>query len=239
MKKITVLILLLVSIFACSIQVNASSTGITGPDVIHKQYNHILTISDIIGVYSSELGQIQIMEDNYTGYGNILGSHGITLAASDGTTTATKTVEILVVAELGNVTCVANYKDIHLKTNQILTPSQIVYVLEKTGYIEITASTQMMILSNSYTENAEIEGQYLFEFRLVNSAGIDAVYSSIINVSDDENLFIPDITFVPEASFLSKAWDTILFFLYLAIFLAFIYYAAKAFKKLRGKKAYS
>ncbi len=235
MKKIAVLVLLLVSIFAGSIQVNASSTGITGPDVIHKQYNSILIITDIITLYSSELGPIQIMEDHYTGYGNILGAHDITLYVSDGELSDTKTIQIVVITELGNVTCVADYKDIHLKTTQVLTPTQIVYILENTGYIEITSSTQMMILTNTYTENSETAGQYLFKFRLVNSAGIDAIYSSIINVSDDENLFISDITFVPDASAGDKVVDALITILYVAIFVGIIYVVYRLITKPRKK----
>jgi len=218
MKKITVFVLLILSIFTASLQVNASSTDITGPDVIHKQYNHILTIAEILSLYSSGLGQIQILDDNYTGYGNELGSHQITLYATNGSLEATKIIQIIVIRELGNVTCVADQKDIYLKNTQILSPSDIVYVLEKTSYIQITSTTQMMILTNTYSDNSDTEGQYLFEFRMVNSAGIDQVYSSIINVSDNENLFVPDIVFEAPVTAWSKVLNAITSLLYVCLF---------------------
>lgn len=235
MKKISVLVLLLISIFSSSLQVNASSTDIIGPDVIHKQSNHILTISNITALYSSTLGQIQVLEDNYTGYGNIVGTHTITLSATSGTTTKTKTVDVVVIQELGNVTAVTDFKDIYVKNTQILTPSEIVYVLEKTGYIEITATTQMMILTNTYTDSSDTEGQYLFEFRLINSAGIDEVYSSLINVSNDQNLFVPDITFEAPPSILSNAWNVITSLFYLAVFVGIGIAVYKVLHKPRKK----
>jgi hypothetical protein len=235
MKKITVLVLLILSMIAGSLQVNASSTGITGPDVIHKQYNHILTIGNILSLYSSELGQIQVIEDNYTGYGNVIGTKTITLSASSGTTQATKIVEIVIVNELGNVTAVTDYKNIHLKDTQILTPSEIVYVLERTGYIDITSTTQMMILTNTYTGNSSQQGQYLFEFRLVNSAGVDQVYSSIISVSVDANLFVPDIIFEAPPSAFSKLWSLLESLFYLALIIGVGYGVYKLVTKPRKK----
>jgi hypothetical protein len=195
MKKILVLVLLLVSIFASSLTVDASGTGIIGPDVIHKEQNKILTIIDILSLYSSSTGTVQIQTDNYTGYGNVLGTHSLSLMATNGTITVTKDIQIIVVPLLGNVKAVTDEKNILLLESQVLTPSNIVSVLSNTGYITITATTQMMLLTNTYTDNASEPGQYFFEFRLVNSAGVDMVYSSIITVIDDVNPFIPDITF--------------------------------------------
>ena len=217
MRKIAVLALLFLSILASSLQVNASSTGIIGPDVIHKEQNKILTISDILSLYTSPIGFIQVADDQFTGYGNILGSHLITLFATDGTLHETKVVEVKVIPSLGNVLAVTDYRNIFLRTNQILTPSQIVQVLENTGYIEITSTTQMMMLANTYTQNAEIPGIYLFEFRLVNSAGVNEVYSSIITVSEEANPFIPDIIFEAPPSVFSSFWRSIEVLVYLVV----------------------
>lgn len=235
MKKIAVLVLLIMSIFASFSTTYAASTEIVGPDVITKQASSILTITDILSLYRSDVGSIILSEDLYTGYGNVLGMHSISLYASNGEIAATKEILINVITTLGNVQCVTDYKDIHVRTDQILTPSDIVYVLQNSGYIEITASTQMMLLANTYTENAEIEGQYLFEFRLVNSAGIDAVYSSVISVSDNNNLFIPDLVIVPEPSQFDQVIDFIVSIFYLAIFVLVGFIIFKTVKKNRKK----
>lgn len=234
MKKIAVLALLFLSILASSLHVNASSTGIIGPSVIHKEQNKILTISDILGLYTSSIGFIQVADDQYTGFGNILGPHTITLFATDGDNHETKNVEVIVIPSLGNVLAVTDYKNIFVRTNQNLTPSQIVQVLENTGHIDITSTTQMMMLTNTYTQNAETPGMYLFEFRLVNSAGVNQVYSSIITVSEEENPFIPDIIFEAPPSALSKFWRSIEVIVYLVI-LAVIISKYMKYKKKRKK----
>jgi len=237
MKKVAVLALLIMSILASSIQVNASSTGIIGPSVIHKEQNKILTIADIVDLYTSDLGVIQVSDDQYTGYGNILGSHWIQLFSTDGTTHSTKDVEIIVISALGNVLAVTDYKNIYVRTNQVLTPSQIVQVLENTGHLEITATTQMMMLTNTYSESSAVPGIYYFEFRLVNAAGVNTIYSSIITVSEEDDPFIPDIIFEAPPSFLSSAWRTLEPFIYLGAVVAIAIMYAK-YKKKRKKALY-
>jgi hypothetical protein len=234
MKKITVLALLILTAIFNSITTYASSTVIVGPDVIHKQYNHILTITDILSLYRSDLGGVSLSEDNYTGYGNVLGVHTLQLYSSDGIVADSHDVSIYVVAELGNVQAVTEYKDIHVRIDQILSPSEIVYVLEKTGYLTISASTQMMILSDTYSENAETPGEYIFEFRMINSAGLDMTYLSKIYVSEDENLFIPGIIFEAPPSWIERAWYSIEIFVYLAIG-AIVFMKYMKYKKSRKK----
>jgi len=199
-------IVLLTLITGLSMKVNASSTDIIGADVIHKQSNQILTMTDILGMYSSSLGAVIMIEDNYTGYGNILGSYDIMLYATDGVTAVTKTATVIVVANLGNVQAVTDYKNIHVRTDQNLTSSEIVYVLQNTGYVDITATTQMAIIEDTYHGNEETPGAYTFEFRLVNSAGLDMIYSSQIIVSDDGIDFVPDYTFEAPPGLLDIIW---------------------------------
>lgn len=235
MRKITVLVLLLLSIFTSSMEVNASSTGIIGPEVIHKERDAILTISDILSFYHSTVGLIQVEIDNFTGYGNIIGEHQISLFATNGEDTASKLVNINVIPSLGNVLAVTDYKNIFVHTNQVLTPSEIVGVLENTGYIEITSTTQMMLLANTYTENAETPGQYFFEFRLVNSAGVNAIYSSTITVLNEENPFIPDIIFEAPPSAFDEVWNFIKDALVIGLLIFVTYHGFKIYKKSRKK----
>lgn len=237
MKKIAVLALLIMSIIASSIQVNASSTGIIGPSVIHKEQNKILTIADILDLYASDLGVIQVADDQYTGYGNVLGSHWIQLFSTDSTTHSTKDVEIIVIPSLGNVLAVTDYKNIFVRSNQILTPSQIVQILENTGHLEITSTTQMMMLTNSYSENAEVPGVYYFEFRLVNAAGVNTIYSSTITVSEEDDPFIPDIVFEAPPSIFARAWRGLEPFIYLGA-VGFGIYAFIKHKNKRKKALY-
>lgn len=208
MKKIMLLVTLIMSVFMVSLTVQADTTDIVGPNVIHKQADHILTISNIKDLYSSPHGNVIVQSDEFTGSGNIIGKHQIVLKALDGQNEYLKDVSVFVVAELGNVKAVTDYKNLHVRSTQVLTPQEIVSTLKKTGYVEITATTQMMIINDTYTENSTVEGQYVFEFRLINSAGDDDTYSSIINVSDSDGFFVPDIVFEKHNAFiwLKKAW---------------------------------
>ena len=122
MKKLAVLVILMMSLIMNSFtMVHASTEVILGPEVIHKQSNHILTTSDILGMYSSSLGNIILSSDQYTGYGNIIGTYTLELYASNGSSASTKPVNIIVVQNLGNVKAVSDYKNLHVKKTQILT----------------------------------------------------------------------------------------------------------------------
>lgn len=206
MKKIVLLVtILFMSMTLMTLETHASNE-IVGPSIIHKQANHILTISNILHLYSSSYGNVVVQSDEFTGYGNVLGEHHIVLKVIDGEQEYLKDVTVMVIEELGNVKAVTDQKDLHVRTEQVLTPQDIVMILQNTGYVTITATTQMMIINDTYSENADVEGQYLFEFRLINSAGDDQMYTSIINVSDSDGFFVPDIILDKPETGLNKVW---------------------------------
>jgi len=227
-------------------QVVYATTDIIGPSIIHKQSNHILTISNILHLYASPHGDVVVQSDEFTGQGNVLGEHQIVLKVTDGENEYLKDVSVFVIEELGDVKAVTDRKDIHVGTSQELTPQSIVAILQNTGYVNITATTQMMILNDTYTENKDQEGQYVFEFRLINSAGDDEIYSSLINVSDSDGFFVPDIVFEKPVNgaiaWLKNVWkDWIWPFLYnILMFLTMGIVAIlliRLYKKKRGSKA--
>ena len=218
MRKIVLLITLILSALMISSHSYTQASEIVGPSVIHKQSNHILTISNILRLYSSTYGNVTVQSDEYTGYGNILGLHQVVLKVTSGDDVYLKNVNVYVVSELGNVKAVTDYKDIHVRTDQQLTPNHIVDILQNTGYIQITASTQMMITNDTYSLNKATEGQYIFEFRLINSAGHDETYTSLINVSDTDGFFVPDVIFEPPVTGLQKAWKWVVRYIWPVIY---------------------
>lgn len=247
MKKIVLLVtLLFMSMTMMSLETHASNE-IVGPSIIHKQANHILTISNILHLYSSSYGNVVVQSDEFTGYGNVLGEHHIVLKVIDGEQEYLKDVTVMVIEELGNVKAVTDQKDLHVRTEQVLTPQDIVMILQNTGYVTITATTQMMIINDTYTENADVEGQYLFEFRLINSAGDDQMYTSIINVSDSDGFFVPDIILdkpVPgitkvllwiKVNFMKWVWPLIYNVLTFALLLIVAIWAIRRFTKKKGR----
>ncbi|MCD4826537.1 MAG: hypothetical protein K8Q99_02085 [Acholeplasmataceae bacterium] len=187
MKKITVLILALLMIFTMQITSHADAINIVGPGVIHKEKNQALTMTAILGLYESD---VMILEDNYTGYGNIPGIYTLTLKQN----TITKEIEIHVLNDWGNlqnstdVICLTDYKDIHIVNDRILTPYEIVYyLLMSTGYFENTSQFYYESLIDTYSgavnEDGTIDiGMYEFSFKATFFTGYEATYHSDIYV---------------------------------------------------------
>ena len=79
MKK-KLFVLLTAFIFAFSINLAAESNPkITGPDLIQKEKYQVLTLSDILALYSSNVGGVSILSDDFTGNGATIGTYQIEL----------------------------------------------------------------------------------------------------------------------------------------------------------------
>jgi len=97
MRKIFTLLILLLTIISTSGTALAVDLGdIVGPDVVYKENNEIVGITDIISLYSSEGGIIYADEDEYTNYGHILGDHRVLLKTTDGITEKSKEITVKV-----------------------------------------------------------------------------------------------------------------------------------------------
>lgn len=201
MKKLIAL-LLLITISFSKLNIKASSAVIYGPSVIHKQVNSILTMSDIMALYQSELGPVTVSIDEYTGNGNVVSSYAMQLYASDGTSIATKDIVIYVVQTLGNVKAVTDYKNIHLTLTQAqeMTLAEIPKVVARTGYFNLRIGAQMAIISDTFTANKNKVGIYQFEYRIVDSTGYDETFLSNVYVYDSSSMIDPDIVYGNEPS---------------------------------------
>lgn len=187
MKKITVLLLALFSSFMLSIEANALSSDIVGPNVIHKEMNQALTITDILSYYETD---VMILEDGYTGHGNMPGEYTITLKQS----TNTKDITVYVIQNWGDlqssqdIIAVTDYKDIYVVNSRVLTPYEIIYyIFMKTGYFENTSNFYYESQIDTYTVNVNEDntidvGVYQFSFRATFFTGYEATYSSTIHV---------------------------------------------------------
>jgi hypothetical protein len=241
MKKITVLVLILLSVISLgSITAMASSTvTIIGPTTIHKAKNSILTTSDILNMYSSNIGEVAVSVDEFTGNGNIKGSYLLELYATDGIDLGSKVVTIIVIESLPTrIKAVGDNKNIYTNTSSTLTQADILTALRLTEYILITDTTQMWILNNQYTSNAANPGSYFYEFRLVDASGYDNTFSIQIITSDAGTLPDPDYVYTPEPGFIDQAWAVIkailVWLLVIGVgFIAYKFIDAKAKKVLR------
>jgi hypothetical protein len=193
MKKLIIMLIGFSALIAPMSMTYAVGEEITGPDVVFKQADKILTITNILDLYSSELGEIEVTSDAYTGYGDVPGNYAVTLAVSE--TEVTKDISVNVRQTIGPViavTVTAGSYEIILHKNTTLTANQIIDVLINVQYIVVTSSTQITVLTNTYTANASAPGNYTFEFYLATTSGVEETYLVTLQVNDTETLN-PDI----------------------------------------------
>lgn len=211
MKKITVLILMIISILSLGRLPTRASTVIIGPSVIHKAKNTVLPITDILDMYTSSLGDVSISIDGYTGNGNLVGEYLIEVYATDGTNIHSKEVTIVVLSSLpSKVRAIGNYSDIYTNTSKALTlKDDIIPALEATGFITTSQTTVGYILINEYSSSYETPGDYLMQFRLLDASGYDETFEIVIHVKDSGTIPEPDIVYTPPRSIIDKAWDVI------------------------------
>ena len=206
MKKITVLILMIISILSLGSITTRASTVIIGPSVIHKAKNTVLPITDILDMYSSSLGDVSISIDEYTGNGNLVGEYHIEVYATDGTNIHSKEVTIVVLSSLpSKVRAIGNYSDIYTNTSKTLTlKDDIIPALEATGFISTSQTTVGYVLINQYTANYDTPGEYLMQFRLLDASGYDETFEIVIHVKDSGTIPEPDIVYTPPKSIIDK-----------------------------------
>jgi hypothetical protein len=193
MKKLIIMLIGFSALIAPMSLTYAVGEDITGPDVVFKQADKILTTTNILDLYSSELGDIEVVSDAYTGYGNVPGNYVVTLGVSE--TEVTKDISVNVRQTIGPViavTVTAGSYEIILHKNTTLTANQIIDVLINVQYIVVTSSTQITVLTNTYTANASAPGNYTFEFYLATTSGVEETYLVTLQVNDTETLN-PDI----------------------------------------------
>lgn len=231
MKKVIAL-LLLFTIANLKLNLKASSAVIYGPSVIHKQVDSILTMSDILALYQSELGPVTVSIDEYTGNGNVISSYALQLFATDGTSIATKNVVIYVINNLGKVKAVTDYKNIHMTLTQAqeMTLAEIPRIVSRTGYFTLITGAQMAIISDTFTAGKSTPGMYQFEFRIVDQTGYDETFLSNVYVYDSSSMIDPDVVYGgPSNSMdgIAAVFRTFIGFFALGLGIAFLYKLSK------------
>ena len=234
MKKTILFILTILIMISLTVSKTYALNEIVGPDVIYKESTKVLTASQIVALYESEFGAIEILEDNYTGYGDVPGIYTMTLGVEG--TSYVKSIDISVRNEIGNVIAVTKTGEdymIHLNKNTTLTQNNIINVLVNVQYIQVSSTTEISILTNTYTANATAPGDYLFEFHLANTAGFEQTYEIQLRVTNTEKL-LPDIV-IEEESWL-QGWDDIFYMFGAFGAIIAIIIAIKKLTKKRGRR---
>jgi len=192
LRKLSLIIFLSLLLFSIKAPISYATTDtITGPEIVFKQADKILTITQILALYESELGEVSVESDDYTGNGDVPGNYAVTLGVED----ETKTISINVRQTIGPVIAVTvtdgDYQVI-LHKNTVLTANEIIDVLINVQMIVVTSSTQITVLTNTYQDNATAPGTYSFEFYLATISGLEETYLITLKVNDTETL-VPDI----------------------------------------------
>lgn len=178
----------------------ASDIDLIGPDVIYKQTDRYLVMSEILPLYSSSSGDIEVLSDAYTGYGDIPHIYQVLLGVEG--TEISRLIEISVRQTIGEVIAVTKTDDlftIHVNKDVTLSVTNIREILVNVQMIQVTSTTILKELTNTYKVNSGSPGNYIFEFRLISLNGVEEFHTINIKVSNSDQL-VPDDIIDPEPS---------------------------------------
>jgi hypothetical protein len=195
MKKLFILLILISMTFLSITKTTYAVGEIEGPDVIYKASNSVLTMTTIKDLYSSIHGDIEVLTDGYTGFGDVPGIYQITFGVVS--TAYQKVVDVSVRSTIGNVIAVTSIGEtytIHMHKNLTLTANEIVDVLVNVQMIEYTSTTEITILTNTYADNPDAPGLYTFEFHIADTSGNESTHLTYIKVNNTDKL-LPDIVY--------------------------------------------
>lgn len=205
MKKIAAVILLFITALTFQSQkVYAVDAAITGPSVIYKAANSLLSLSDIISLYRSDTGAVALSSDGYTGNGSTIGTYEIVLSVSNGMSVTEKPIEIIVVATFGTIKirAITDNGHIHTSTEETLSHYEIIKALSLIDVAPFNDQTSSAyLLNDQYSANAKTPGTYQFSYRIIDIAGYDNTYHINIFVSNNQQLLPPAINMGNKGNF--------------------------------------
>lgn len=238
MKRIIAILILALSMIMISIldqTVYAAEAEIIGPDIIYKQSDMILTMSQIKALYSSSYGAIVISEDGYTGNGDVPGIYDYTVGVEG--QEFIKVAQVSVRLTIGNVIAVTEQDQvysIHIYKSTLLSPQDIIDVLVRIQLIVVNSTTHVTILTNTYTENASAPGTYNFEFRLATTSGLESTHEVFLRVTNSEELTPEEILIPEQTADLTEVLEVVLLGILAVIIIGLVAYRMK--HKKRGKR---
>ena len=166
----------------------------SGPVTISTSNNTIMTESDIRAqiTASDEIdgnvtSKITLVEDNYSGKGNKVGSYTITYSVTDNAgNTATHIVTIQRIDSIPPTIWVVDGVSLRVTPTTPLTRNQIIDILEATGQVQVNATTTFSFPLDEYTGNEETPGIYSMAVLSRSTNGNENLHSFSIQVLDVE-----------------------------------------------------
>lgn len=166
----------------------------SGPVTISTSNTTILTESDVRSqlTASDEIdgnitNKIQLVEDNYTGKGNKVGSYTIVYSVADNAgNTATHTVTIQRIDQIPPIIWVVDGVSIRVTPTTPIDRETIIDILTATGQIQYSSTTTFSFPLDEYQGNEETPGIYAMSILSRSTNGNENVHSFSIQVLDVE-----------------------------------------------------
>jgi len=176
--------------------------NISGPTTIATSNNTILTESDVRSqlTASDEIdgnitNKIELVEDNYTGQGNKVGTYTIKYRVVDNAgNIGEHTVTIQRSDKIPPVFFIEDGVTIKTTPTTPLTFEQIIQILDATNQVTINATTTFRTLFNDYTNNEQEPGLYTWSVEAKSTNGSESVHHMSIQVLDVEDEDTIDVT---------------------------------------------
>lgn len=187
MKKILILLMFLSVLFIVPNEVHALEQ-IHGPDIIYKQKNKIITIDDVVKIYYLNDYEISVINDTFTGYGNVIGTYAVTIQATKDASIITRDISIKVIESLPKLILMGDV-DLYVHPDTTLSATDIRTALKNTGQITIPVGSAFEIITDTYSANPGINGVYNYDFKIISPSGTIQTIESKIYVSEELNDF--------------------------------------------------
>lgn len=172
----------------------------SGATTIVKNATEILTVNDIKAQvtatdYIDGVIAHTVKTDGFSGSAHKVGSYQIVFQATDSSgNTSTKTVTVQVKDNIPPVFFVDNYW-INVGADTVLSQQQIIDLLIETGQITVTASTQVLFMTNQYEGNETVPGVYAMSLMTRSSSGVETEKSfaiTVLEAEDDTGIIIEE-----------------------------------------------
>lgn len=152
---------------------------------VHKSSNALLTVDSIlkkltcIDDVDGQITTFEVVEDNYTGFGDKTGDYQIKINAIDSAGNATEHIIYVVVISLKDVV-VYEHKKIVVDTSVKLEKDDFADILKVCGYYPNSTTTYINVASEAYEESYDVVGNYPIECKLSSTNGTEkTVYLTV------------------------------------------------------------
>lgn len=173
----------------------------SGPTTIATSNNTILTEAEVRAQLTANdeidgnvTSKITLLEDNYTGNGNKVGSYTITYQVKDNANnTATHIVTITRSDKIPPVIWIQDGVSIKTTPTTPLTFEQIINILTATGQIQVQGNMQYRLLLDEYTGHEDQPGIYAMSIEASSTNGNQSIHNLALTVLAVEDE-VPTIT---------------------------------------------